>query len=98
MSFQAPAIPDINERTVFDALNAIKEIIEVREGLRGPDADNDKYMTLNLLKSAIVSVLQVVPSDGVSGYFDDGANFRVTFENGIITGVAASSGAGYSVS
>ena len=34
------------------------------------------------------------PSAGVTGYFDDGANFRVTVDAGIITDIGASVGAG----
>lgn len=33
---------------------------------------------------------------GVTGWFDDGTNFRVTVTNGIITAIADSSGAGHS--
>ena len=32
--WKLPAIPDINEKTVLAALSAIKEIIEMREGMR----------------------------------------------------------------
>jgi hypothetical protein len=37
-------------------------------------------------------------SAGVSGWFDDGSNFRVTIKNGIITAVGNSISGGYSVS
>lgn len=96
-SFSAPGIPDISDVAIKAALNAIKETIEAREGLRGPDTANDRFLNLTLLEDLEVPVLKIRPSNGISGYFDDGSNFRVTIENGIITGIAASSGAGYDV-
>jgi hypothetical protein len=96
MTYRPTGIPDITPDSVIDALNAIKEIIEVREGVRGSDV-NDAFMSINLLVDKVVDCLKVRPQDGKTGYFDDGANFRVTITNGIITGVAASSAAGFSV-
>jgi len=37
-------------------------------------------------------------SNGATGWFDDGANFRVTVKNGIITNIAASVAGGFSMS
>jgi hypothetical protein len=36
-------------------------------------------------------------TSGVNGWFDDGSNFRCTVENGLITAIGASAGAGYNV-
>ena len=98
MAYQIPAIPDISQNNIVDALQAIKEIIEVREGRRGPDPDNDAFMSINLMVDQAIACASVAPADGVSGWFDDGANFRVTVTNGIITGIAASTAGGYEVS
>ena len=96
MTYKAPGIPDISESTKLEALERIKEIIEVREGVRGSGVD-DVLMTISLLANKVIRCQGVQPADGISGYFDDGANFRVTLTNGIVTGIAASSGAGYSI-
>lgn len=85
MTYQPPGIPDISEASKLEALERIKEIVEVREGVRGNNAD-DTALTVNRLKLI-----------GVTGWFDDGANFRVTLTDGIVTGITASSGAGYSI-
>lgn len=34
--------------------------------------------------------------NGASGWFDDGTNFRITTTEGVVTGIANSSGAGHS--
>lgn len=85
MTYKAPGIPDISEASKLEALERIKEIVEVREGVRGNNT-SDTALTINRLKSI-----------GVTGWVDDGANFRVTITNGLITGIAASSGAGYAI-
>ena len=96
MTYRAPGIPDINALNILEALGRIKEIIEVREGLRG-SSESDRYLTLGRLTDQAIDCLRVRPQDGISGWFDDGANFRVTLTKGIVTGIAASSGAGYHI-
>lgn len=93
-----PAIPDITEKTVVSALNAIKQIIEIREGLRGSDKIRNRVMTLNKMLGSDIIVNTMKALNGWSGYFDDGANFRITVENGIIISVSASVAGGYAVS
>ena len=94
--YQAPGIPDISEASKLEALERIKEIIEVREGVRGSSAD-DALMTIARLAIQVIRCQSVHPADGISGYFDDGTNFRVTLTNGVVTGIAASSGGGYAI-
>jgi hypothetical protein len=97
MTYKPPAIPDINNNSVLDALHAIKEIIEAREGLRGPDTLNDRFMSISLLADKVITVLRIRPQDGITGWFDDGVNFRVTLTRGVVTDISASSGAGFAI-
>ena len=48
------------------------------------------------LRADTESVTNKVEAGVTTGWFDDGANFRVTVTNGIITAINDSSGAGHS--
>jgi len=54
--------------------------------------DLDKYTA-----SEVDALIAAVTASGISGWFDDGTNFRVTFVNGIITDVDTTVSGGYNV-
>lgn len=72
------------------AVDSIKSMSDVRLFLSRLTSELKKNHILT--KNDIMAQLK----EGVSGYFDDGANFRITVVDGIITNIADSSGAGHS--
>lgn len=89
------SIPDYtgSDANLKEIIAAIKTIINTREGLYG-NAD-DAYLTPRKCKTKTVQFLNVLVQNGFTGWVDDGANFRITVEYGIITNVGASVAAGY---
>jgi hypothetical protein len=68
-------------------------------GIGGVDNPQEQlHVNGNIQVDGEVYCDNVVPANGVSGWYDDGTNFRVTVINGIITDIGPTVSGGYSMS
>jgi len=89
---ELPNVPTGLAPALTELLSKVKTSINIMLGKQGELANKvvtfQDLIDLGLSSSSGGSV-------GWSGWFDDGTNFRVTVENGIITDVSISSAGGY---
>lgn len=95
MAIMPPEIPNVPvglNLGMHEFLRKIKESINIMLGKKG-ELGNKVVTFQDLINIGLSS--STGESVGWSGWFDDGVNFRITIESGIITDVSDSSAAGH---
>lgn len=74
-------------------IESAKTVDDLKKAVRLLSAELAK---MHLYMRDDIIMLEDKLKNGINGWFDDGTNFRVTTTEGVVTGIADSSGGGHS--